>query len=142
MRFFLLPAILVLASCRPEWRPPEHVTLPEIHLPEAVRRLPPADAAAIIESGGEWHILDLRTEEELAREGRLPRAAHVDFFHHEALARHLEGLEKDRPCLLCCALGGRAERAALRMHEGGFTRLHVLEGGVHEWIKSGRPMLK
>ncbi len=132
----------MLCSCKPQWHAPEPVSMPEVTLPDTVRKLSVEEASALIASTPGLRILDLRMEEELARDGRFPKAAHVDFFHHARLAEHLAALEKDAPCLILCALGGRAEKVVGRMHAAGFTRLHLLEGGIEAWIKAGQAMEK
>lgn len=138
--FFLITCLL--SACSPEWQLPKAVTPPVIELPSAVGRLNPAEAAAWLASHPDAQIVDLRMEEELAREGRLPGAAHVDFFHRAALERHLQGIAKDKPCMIYCALGGRAERVAVQMHSAGFSQVFVLEGGTDAWLKSGRTLSK
>lgn len=137
-----LISCLLLAACTPEWQPPEAVAPPAMELPAAIHVLQPAEASAWLEAHAQAQVLDVRTEEELARDGRLPGAVHVDFFHREALERHLATLDKDRPSLICCTLGGRAERVATQLEAQSHTHVHIVRGGLHEWQKSGQILVR
>ncbi len=93
-------------------------------------------------------LLDVRSAEEVAR-GAFPRAIAIPV---DELPGRLGELERaaggrDRPVLVMCRLGRRAERAAALLRDAGFSRvcniggvdvepLRSMLGGVH---RQGRP---
>src|SRR5688572_10639078 len=108
MRFLL--RILLAAALTASAQPP---TLPEVKLPVGAREATPEEVQKLITAHPEIAILDVRTVDEVAELGRLPGAKHLDFFA-EKFADELAklGLDPSKPCVVYCALGGRARRAA------------------------------
>jgi rhodanese-related sulfurtransferase len=49
---------------------------------------------------------------------------------------------KDQPILVYCSTGGRTRRAAGVLRELGFRKVHVLQGGMREWMRAGVPVEK
>jgi rhodanese-related sulfurtransferase len=44
------------------------------------------------------------------------------------------------PCLIYCALGGRARHAAQRLADLGFKEVLVLKDGYNAWKQAGLPV--
>ncbi len=137
-RLLLLP-FLVLAACKPAPPLPMQIEPPGVVLPEGVRLLDPAAASELIERQPRLQIIDCRTEEEF-RYGRLPGAHHANYFTPEEARRRLEVLDRERPCLIYCALGGRAREMTLVLHELGFREIQLLNGGLSAWLAAGLPV--
>ena len=82
-------------------------------------------------------ILDVRTPEEFAA-GHVPGAINIPYTHLPARLSELPGAG-DKEIVLYCATGVRAERAAERMREQGYTRLLHLDGDMKAWEEKKRP---
>ena len=84
-------------------------------------------------------VLDVRTPEEFAA-GHIPGALNIPYTHFPARIAELPAASKD--VVIYCATGIRAERAAVRLRENGFTRLFHLEGDMTGWVESKRAVEK
>jgi phage shock protein E len=82
-------------------------------------------------------ILDVRTPEEFAA-GHVPGAINIPYTHLPARLSELSDAG-DKDVVLYCATGVRAERAAQRMREQGYTRLLHLDGDMKAWDEKNRP---
>jgi phage shock protein E len=82
-------------------------------------------------------ILDVRTPEEFAA-GHVPGAMNIPYTHLPARSATLASVG-DKDIVLYCVTGVRAERAATRLREHGFTRLLRLDGDMHKWRENERP---
>lgn len=140
MRYLLISLLVSLVSCGPS--SPKHVDLepPAIELNAAIKQLSPTEAAAWLASTPNARIIDLRMDEEIAREGKIAGAVHQDFFQPSS-QEALQKLDKQQPLLLYCALGGRAKQAAAELHQQGFKNLAILKDGLNAWLKEGQPVI-
>jgi phage shock protein E len=84
-------------------------------------------------------VLDVRTPEEFAA-GHVPGAINIPYTHLPARIAEVAGSDKD--IVLYCTIGVRAERAAQRLRENGFTRLLQLDGNMRKWQENGLPVAK
>ncbi len=137
----LLLPLLLLAACHPAEKPPALLEPPEIVLPESVRFLDPAAAQDLIAKQPRLQIIDCRMESEY-RHGRLAGAHHANYFTPEEARKRLAALDRDRPCLVYCAIGIRSRETALILHELGFQDIALLEGGFAAWLKAGLPVTR
>ena len=85
-------------------------------------------------------VLDVRTPEEFAA-GHVPGAINIPYTHLPARLSELPDAG-DKDVVLYCATGVRAERAAERMREQGYTRLLHLDGDMKAWDEKNRPKAK
>ena len=85
-------------------------------------------------------ILDVRTSQEYAA-GHVPGAINIPYTHLPARASVLAAAG-DKDIVLYCKTGVRAERAATRLREHGFTRLLHLDGDMKKWEENERPVEK
>lgn len=85
-------------------------------------------------------VVDVREVDEFAA-GHLPEAKNVPL---GKLAERLGELEKfkDKPLIVCCASGMRANKACGELKKAGFGRLYNLAGGVDAWVGAGYPVKK
>ena len=83
-------------------------------------------------------VLDVRPEEEY-RAGHIPGAISVPI---DALEAALQTLPKDREIVTYCACpkDQSSIAAAQILQAGGFTRVKVLRGGWHEWLRVNGPV--
>lgn len=101
------------------------------------------DAATVLEwtrTPGAAVVLDVRTPAEFETAhltGSYSVPLDLLSEHTVELAAHL-----DRPVVLICQSGVRAEQAAHRLSGVGLTNLHVLEGGLPALTAAGAPVTR
>ena len=127
MRSLLVTAVLACAAVAHADEP-----TPRINQEALLKRIEKKDASMI--------ILDVRTPEEFAA-GHLPGAVNIPYTHLPARLSELSDAG-DKEIVLYCATGVRAERAAERMREHGYTRLLHLDGDMKAWDEKNRPKEK
>ncbi|MDT7857129.1 rhodanese-like domain-containing protein [Rubrivirga sp. S365] len=101
-----------------------------------VARLSPEEAAAFLAEMPDAVVVDVRTPAEVAASGRLAGALVLDVTAPNFDARALDALDLDRPLLVYCRSGTRAERAARRLAALGITRL-ANAGGLDALAAAG-----
>lgn len=84
----------------------------------------------------EVQILDVRTEGEFA-EGHIQDAQNIDVLQDD-FKEKVATLDKNKPVMVYCKMGGRSAKAAGILKEMGFTQIVDLEGGYTAWKGSGR----
>lgn len=110
-------------------------TVPPLSGPET---LSVTALSALIQSGRECRILDVRTPAEF-------EAAHLE----SSMLRPLNGLEAGEwardaagaPLYLMCQTGGRASKAASILSGAGVP-CAVIEGGMEAWMAAGLPVIR
>jgi rhodanese-related sulfurtransferase len=80
-------------------------------------------------------LLDVRTPGEV-KKGIIPGATALDLFRDDFEAS-LKQLDKSKPYLVYCGIGGRSAEAAELMQRLGFTKIYDLDGGITRWKKEG-----
>jgi len=81
-------------------------------------------------------VLDVRTAGEYAG-GHLVGAINIDVTKSE-FDKRIARLDKKKPILVYCAVGGRSAKATKMLTEAGFT-VYDLVGGFSRWQREGRP---
>jgi rhodanese-related sulfurtransferase len=83
-------------------------------------------------------VLDVRTPGEFEA-GHVPHAVNVP---HDQLAARLPELaiETDRPIVVYCKAGTRAQKAAAVLVDAGYEGVHHLSGDMDAWRASGLPV--
>lgn len=134
--------LALLVGCNPAAPPSVESEPPVVTLPKEVKELAPAEAAEWLQSHPTALILDLRMPEERVREGKLAGSVGVDWLQSSA-SQTIERLDRSRPVLVYCALGGRSRLAAVEtLPSLGFPEIVVLKGGLEAWQAEGRPVQK
>lgn len=105
----------------------------------AAELVTPEEAEKLIEK--KVRILDVRTEGEW-EDGRLPDAIRIDWFEDGFEERVRKQLKADEPVLVYCHSGGRSAKAAEVLEKLGFQEVSDLDGGVTEWKKAGKKLVK
>lgn len=85
-------------------------------------------------------VLDVREAEEFAQ-GHLQGARHIPLSQLAARSKELEKF-KDKPVLLVCQRGSRANQAAKLLKAQNFSALNVLKGGMSAWLEANMPISK
>lgn len=85
-------------------------------------------------------VLDVRTPKEFSA-GHIAGATNVDF-NAKDFALRLKTLDKDKPYLLHCAVGGRSSKAVEQMKALKFKTVYHMEQGMKGWEKAGKPVEK
>lgn len=95
-----------------------------------VNQLSAGQLQALIASGRELHLYDVRTPEE-HQKARIAHATLVD----ARVAEQIERLPKDALIVFHCHHGGRSQAAAEHFASRGFTNVHNLAGGIDAWSR-------
>ena len=96
------------------------------------------DAFAQLITKADVQLVDVRTPAEF-QQGHLADALLSDFKAADFDALCVEKLDKSRPVAVYCRSGKRSAAAAQRLAAAGFT-VYNLQGGILEWIGSGKPL--
>ena len=83
-------------------------------------------------------ILDVRTDEEFAG-GHLQKAMNLNY-NAPDFQTQLSDLDKTKPYLVYCAVGGRSSKAAKLMREMGFEQVYNVTEGFPELKRAGIPV--
>ena len=110
---------------------------------EAVPRVSPADAKAMIDRG-EAVVVDVRDGTEVQATGKVPGALTISRglleFKADANSPTREAqLQPDRTIILYCASGGRSALAGKTLQDMGYEKVLNL-GGFKEWAEAGMPV--
>jgi len=76
-------------------------------------------------------IIDVRTPNEYAQ-GNIKGSTNMDYFGDDFQSK-LSTLDKSKPVLVYCAVGGRSGKAAKMMKKMGFMVVYDLKGGYNNW---------
>lgn len=99
-----------------------------------------AAAAARMVAAKEVAVLDVRAAWEFAA-GHIAGATNIDF-HGAEFEHRLDALDKTRPWLVHCSVGGRSTRALPTLEKLGFKSIYHLDGGFNAWQAAGKPVTK
>jgi rhodanese-related sulfurtransferase len=103
----------------------------------SARSITPAEALAMLKGKSPLTVLDVRTDAEY-RAGFLAGAKNVDVTRsgfEQAIAK----LDKRKPVLVYCAVGGRSAKAARILKDNGFV-VFDLAGGYTAWQQARYPV--
>ncbi len=86
-------------------------------------------------------VLDVRTAEEYAK-GHIVNShnipvAQIDKGNTTEIDKH-----KEKPVVVVCESGARAEGAAAKLSKAGFQQVYLLRGGLNQWRASNLPVTK
>src|SRR5262249_6064858 len=71
--------------------------------------------------------------------GRIAGATNIDFMALDFEDR-IKGLDKNKPYLVHCAVGGRSSKSLATFERQQFQSIYHLEGGIKALEKAGLPM--
>ncbi len=91
-----------------------------------------AELQAMLDAGG-IALVDVRTDAEIAR-GIIPGAEKLPL---HLLPLRMHELDKNKPTVFYCQMGGRSAQAASFAAGQGFADVYNLQGGITAWVQSG-----
>lgn len=143
MRRWLLVAPFFVLGCEPAPKTVPEFEPPAISLPATVRELTPDEVERFLAEHTDARVIDARTEAERKEHGHLLRAEFFDYLHGQPSLDRLKAIEdKSKPCLVYCAIGGRARLLAAQMGQLGFTEVSLLKGGFNAWVAAGKAVAR
>ncbi len=96
-----------------------------------LNNLSPEDFARALERAKDLQLLDVRTPEEY-EQGHLPGALNISYLTPDLWDR-LEKLDPRKEYFVYCRTERRALRVCTLMQNGGFAKVHNLDGGLCSW---------
>ena len=85
-------------------------------------------------------VLDVRSEAEF-KTGHIPQARHMPTGDLNQRLKEINKF-KDKPIILYCQTGNRANTAGARLKKEGFGAVHTLQGGLAAWQNANLPISK
>ncbi|MGH8274019.1 MAG: rhodanese-like domain-containing protein [Gammaproteobacteria bacterium] len=87
-------------------------------------------------------FIDVRDEQELRSDGKLPGAVHasrgmLEFYIDAGSPYHKDVFDQDKEFVFYCKSGGRSALAAQRAKEMGIQRATSMNGGFKAWTEHG-----
>lgn len=102
------------------------------------RMLAPAQAVQLINREGAV-VLDVREQPEYEH-GHIVNARHAPAATLDGQMAALASY-RERPVLLYCAAGDVSSRACKILRRAGFSRVHILKGGLNSWRQENLPVV-
>lgn len=85
-------------------------------------------------------VLDVRTPAEF-QAGHLKNAVNIDYTAPD-FEQQLAKLDRTKPYLVHCAVGGRSTRSLPVLQKLGFRDVRHLDGGIQAWQNARLPVVK
>jgi rhodanese-related sulfurtransferase len=145
MNHLLMPALQLFGLCTSALaaEPPASPVLPPaVVVPQEVHDIAPDQVVRQLVDHPDTLIIDVRTEDERHTRGYILNSLNYDYFHGQKTLDALAKLDKTKPCIVHCAIGGRAQSIAVQMHQLGFKNIFLLKGGFNAWSASGQAIAK
>ncbi|MFN0078099.1 MAG: rhodanese-like domain-containing protein [Prosthecobacter sp.] len=143
MNIFFKTALLLFGSFAIAAELPKAAPEPTpVILPAEVHDIAPDQVERYLVDHLDTIIIDVRTEDERRTRGFILNSLHHDYFHGQKTIDALAKLDKTKPCIVYCAIGGRAQLIAVEMHKLGFKNILLLKGGFNAWTASGQAVAK
>ena len=92
----------------------------------------------MLDAGDECQVIDVREFSEFNSE----RIADAQLMPLSNFERHADEIDHSKPVYLVCRSGNRAKQAAEKLMRGGFTDIHVVDGGMAAWVSAALPVVK
>lgn len=105
-----------------------------------VENLNAQQAAQLTRTSKDLVVLDVRTPAEF-QSGHLKNAINVDYKAPD-FEQQLAKLDKTKPYLVHCAVGGRSTKTLPLLQKLGFKNVRHLDGGLQAWQQAGLPLIK
>lgn len=108
-----------------------------------VERVSPGDFETRLSGGGTAgvQLIDVRTPREY-NAGHIDGAVLLDISKRDVFNNGIDALDKNRPVLVYCAVGGRSAAAAKLLADKGFSQIVDLNGGINAWVDAGKKTVK
>jgi len=99
-------------------------------------KLSPDAFEAMLRPDSSIQLVDVRTPDEF-KSGHIAKAQNLNIYDAD-FARKIGQLDKNRPVMVYCAVGGRSANAASQFSTLGFTKVYDLKGGITAWKSAGK----
>ena len=99
-----------------------------------VYRVSNEEFATLMESD-EVQLIDVRTPNEF-KAGHIEGATLFNIME-KSFIENLKSLDKTKPVLVYCAVGGRSYKASRLLKNEGFSKIYDLKDGIKGWVKEG-----
>jgi rhodanese-related sulfurtransferase len=86
----------------------------------------------------EVQLIDVRTPQEYSQ-SHLTNAQLIDFLRPD-FKEKISQLDKEKPIVVYCAVGGRSLQATEVLKSAGFKEIYDLKRGIRGWITAGLPV--
>lgn len=104
------------------------------------RLLLPEEFQAKMASIEKYHLIDVRTPEELAENGTIEGSINIDF-KNANFEEQIKKLNKGIPIFIFCRSGGRSQKACAELNGYGFENVYDLDGGYEAWLQKNKKSL-
>jgi hydroxyacylglutathione hydrolase len=104
---------------------------------ESIRTIGVSKACCLLDSGEAIWILDVRSDGELKKDGRIPGSKHI---HITQVPEHLSEIPEDKTIYIFCGSGLRSMIAASLLQQKGWKDLVVILGGMAGWKSTKCPV--
>jgi rhodanese-related sulfurtransferase len=125
---FLVATLLLIAACAPAPQPAAPAG--------GFTTISVGELKARLDAGEELLVLDVRTPEEYAQDGRIAGSTLLPL---QELPQRMGELPKGQPIACFCRSGNRSRTACDQLAQAGFTNLVNVEGGIGAWRAAGYP---
>lgn len=105
---------------------------------EKIKTITASELRAKLQAKEDFFLIDVRDPEEYEN-GHIAGSILIPLSEVE---RKTEGIRKDKPMVLYCALGRRSRAAAEALVSRGFSNIYHLGGGLEAWIYEGGEVVK
>lgn len=102
------------------------------------RSVAPQAGQLLIANKKDMVLLDVRTPQEVMRDGTIKGAQLVPF---GAIMQNRLNVGPDTPILVFCAVGGRSYFAGQVLAKNGYKEVYNLAGGIEAWRNAGYPLV-
>jgi rhodanese-related sulfurtransferase len=106
----------------------------------AQKKIGPDEFEKMIKTDKTVQLIDVRTPEEYAA-GHLEGARNFDYYASD-FGQKLSKLDKNKPVLVYCAVGGRSGSAAEQLNNMGFNNVVDLQGGIRAWTAKAKKVVQ
>lgn len=98
-----------------------------------------AEAAVRVLNGDNTLMIDVRSKDELSKDGHIKDARHIPL---NQLKEKIGDLEQHRndPVAVICRSGSRSGVACSQLKKSGFEQVYNLKGGILSWKSAGLPV--
>ncbi len=93
------------------------------------------ERVAELHAAGEIELVDVREPRE-REAGHVPGSKHIEFAQ---LSQQAESIDRDKPLVLYCRMGGRSGVALQAFKASGYD-VHHMDGGLLAWADKGLPL--
>jgi len=110
-------------------------------LPDGFNTVKPADLNAALATDKKPFVLDVRTTDEVSKDGSIEGSLNVPV---NDLFKRIAELPKDKaaPIVVLCKSGHRGAMAMMALKMNGYTNVTNLGGGMNAWIAAQLPVKK